>query len=197
LIYLDSSTFDLIAKGDPASAGLSEALTRARQDGRAICVGSHWHDDEQALIPLGPVLNAMVRTLRTYTRDLRMRFENELITAELFAAAYEFSGQAKPITWREAFRDDPVNPPLKNEFQAEWMNQQHEFERRPAGADEVGHDRRTSESLNAANLQLRGNHEWEAIAEGNLRQQIRHYLARIVHQAPRSNGSGRETGVCT
>jgi hypothetical protein len=179
LIYLDSSTIDLIAKADPAAANVSASLTRARQEGRAIGVGSHWHDDEQALIPIGPTLNANVRTLRTYTQDLRMKFESELITGELFAAAHEFCGEVEPITWKEAFRGNPDEPPL-TEFQAEWMNEREEFERRPATVEEVEHERRTSQSLNQANLQLRGEHEWEAIAEGNLWQQIRHYLAPLA-----------------
>jgi hypothetical protein len=182
LIYLDTSTFDAIAKRDTAAAGLVESLDRALAEERAICVGSQWHDDELALMDIGPVLNANVRAMRTYTHDLRMRFENELITRELFAAAHEFAGDTEPVVWREAFRDDPDDPPL-NDFQADWMNRQNEIEPRPSLAEEVEHDRETSQRLNGAHLELRGEHEWSEIAAANLRQQIRHYLAPLADRA--------------
>ncbi len=156
-----------------------KALDIAMERDAAICVGSPWHEDELALLGSGPTLNANVRTLRTYTRDLRMKFDNELISAELFAAAREFCEDREPLTWREAFRDDPDNPPL-NAFQTRWMNEQYEVEGQPSLVDEAEHDRRTSEGLTAAHIELRGNYEWSEIAEGNLKQQIRHYLAPLA-----------------
>jgi hypothetical protein len=179
LVYLDSSTFDAIAKRDEAAVEITDALTRALEEERAICVCSPWHEDELALMHPGPTLNAVVRVVRTYTRELQMRPESELMSAELYAAAQEFSGEPTDPSWREAFRDDPDDPPL-NAFQAQWMNERDEPESRPVGAEDAEHDRRTSERLNEAHLELRGEHTWEEIAEGNLRQQVRHYLAPLA-----------------
>ena len=143
----------------------------------AICVGSPWLDDEVALLRFGPRLNRLVQAVRTYTLGLQMKSEGELIDFELSAAAREFSGQAVHITWEEAFRDDPDDPPLQP-FQAEYLNERQGFQQPPADPEDVTHDRGTSESLSQAHEELReAELDWEEVATGNMEQQARYLLA--------------------
>lgn len=110
LIYLDTSTIGELTDRNPAAQGLADLLLEEIEAGRAICVGSPWLDDEISMLAWP---DPHVKTLRTYTLELRMRFESELIARELHAAAREFSGEVDGITWKEAFRNDPDPPPLQ------------------------------------------------------------------------------------
>jgi hypothetical protein len=180
LIYLDTSTFGKLANGNEGSGDLASALGRVLDQEQALCVGAPWHDDEVALLPVGRPLDLLVKTIRTYTLDVRMRFDQELIDRELFAAAREFSGEAATITWREAFRKDPDDPPLKP-FQAEYLNSRHTFEHPAALLDEVSHDRATSRSLTEAHLELRSaDLDWETVAAGNVDKQVEYLLGPLA-----------------
>src|SRR4051794_17847955 len=103
LIYFDTSTFAALARNDDGAGPLTRALRQALDEEHAVCVGSPWHDDEAALLRAGPKLDLITKAIRTYTLDVRMRFDEELIDRELSAAAREFSGEPDSITWREAF----------------------------------------------------------------------------------------------
>jgi len=180
LIYLDTSTFGKLANGDEGSGDLGSALGRALDQQQAVCVGAPWHDDEVALLRVGPTLDLIVKTIRAYTLDVRMRFDQELIDRELFAAAKQFSGEAPTITWREAFRKDPDNPPLKP-FQAEYLNSLHRFEQPAAPLDEVSHDRATSSSLTEVHVELRGaGLNWEEVAAANVDKQVEYLLGPLA-----------------
>jgi hypothetical protein len=174
LIYLDTSTFGELTDHNPAAQGLAELLLEEIEAGRAICVGSPWHDDEISMLAWP---DRHVKTLRSYTLELRMRFESELIARELHAAAREFSGEPDRITWKEAFRDDPDAPPLQP-FQARYLNERTDrFEHPPAPRDDVEHDRSTSLSLTQAHLELRETGlGWEDVALGNLDAQVKYLL---------------------
>ena len=177
LIYLDTSTVGELAVRNPAAEPLAKALGTAIERERAICVGSPWHDDEMAMLVWA---DPHVQTLRTYTLDLRMRHEDQLIGRELHAAARQFSGERCEITWREAFRHDPDDPPL-TPFQASYLNERQRFERPAALREDVEHDRSTSESLTEAHVELRGaGLSWEDVALGNLDAQVKYYLGLLA-----------------
>jgi hypothetical protein len=180
LIYLDTSTLGELACGNPAAQGLSDVLLGAIESERAICVGSPWHEDEIALLAWA---DQQVKALRTYTLDLRMRHEEELIVRELDAAAREFSGQARECPWDEAFEDDPDKPPLQP-FQAQYLNERLSFEAARGLRDEAQHDRRTSESLTDAHMELRQRGlSWEEVAAGNLDAQVAYFLGPLADPA--------------
>src|SRR6266542_2409856 len=168
LVYFDTSTYACLTRGDDGAERLDGLLRRAIDEGSAICVGSPWLDDEVALLRFGPRLDRLVQAVRSYTLGLQMKFEEELIDFELSAAAREFSGQVVQITWEEAFRDDPDDPPLQP-FQAEYLNDRERFQHPPAGVEDATHDRATSESLSRAHEDLReAALSWEEVAVGNM-----------------------------
>jgi hypothetical protein len=180
LIYLDTSTFGALARGADETEPLADALRTALDSETGVCVGAPWHDDEAALLRFGSKLDRLVQTIRTYTLDVRMKFDEELINYELYAAAYAFTGEPYEMTWREAFRKDPDNPPLKP-FQADYLNRKHAIEHPPAPVDEVQHDRGTSESLTEAHTYLRAEGvPWEEVAAANLDEQVRYLLGPLA-----------------
>jgi hypothetical protein len=177
LVYFDTSTYGCLSRGDDGAERLDGLLRRAIDQQSAICVGSPWLDDEIALLRFGPRLDRLVQAVRSYTLGLQMKFKEELIDFELSAAAREFSGQAVQITWEEAFRDDPDDPPLEP-FQAEYLNNREGFQHPPAGVEDAAHDRGTSESLSLAHDELRDAElNWEEVAAGNMEQQAEYLLA--------------------
>lgn len=186
LVYLDTSTFGDLTDENERATGLCKVLREEIEAERVACVGSPWHDDEVSMLALP---DKHVKTLRTYTLDLRMRYDSELITNELWAAAREFSGEAEDISWEEAFRDDPDDPPL-SPFQAEYLNNREDrFEHPPAARDDVEHDRSTSASLMQAHTELRElDLSWENVALANVDAQVAYLLGPLAdpHYAARA-----------
>ncbi len=180
LVYFDTSTFACLTRGDDGADQLEAVLRRAIDRESAICVGSPWLDDEVALVRSGPKLDRLVQTIRTYTLGLEMKSEEELIDFELSAAAREFSGEDIRVSWEEAFRDDPDDPPL-TPFQADYLNEREGLEHPPPGLEDAAYDRGTSESLTQAHTELReADLDWEEVAAGNLESQARYLLAPLA-----------------
>jgi hypothetical protein len=82
LIYLDTSTFGELAEGNAAAQAVVDVRASAIEAERAICVASPWHEDEIAMLAWA---DRQIKTLRTYTLGLRMRYEDGLIVRELGA----------------------------------------------------------------------------------------------------------------
>jgi hypothetical protein len=180
LIYLDTSTFAGIARGDDGAEVLAAVLRQGIDEERAICAGSPWHDDEISLLRVGPKLDRVSQTIRRYTPGLRMRLDEELIDQELYAAAREFSGEVVTPTWEEAFRDNPDEPPLLP-FQAEFLNRR-ESEHAPAFLDEVSHERNTSAALIEAHTELRdAKLSWRTVPAANLDEQVKYFLGPLAN----------------
>lgn len=180
LFYFDTSTYGVIARGDEGAERLSQLLSQALEDGSGICVGSPWIDDEVSLVQSETIHDRLRKTVRSLTLELRMKFSEVLINEELFAAGKAFSDESEPITWREAFDDDPDNPPL-SPFQAQYRNKREGPEPRSGFVDEVEYDRTVSASLLEAHTELReAQLNWEAVAEANEAGRVNWLLGVLV-----------------
>lgn len=180
LFYLDSSTFAAVARKDTGAEGLDAALRTAIDEETGICVAAPWHEDEVALLKFGSALDRVTRVVRRYTLDARMRSAEVLIGQELDAAAREYSGETRAITWREAFDCDPDDPPLKP-FQADYLDRLDRPERPAALVDEVDDMRNISERLLEAHAELRDRQfDWDMVAEANIEARIRYLLGPLA-----------------